>query len=118
MSNCTHHNTAIISYLVMHTDTTRVPTNTQPAEYKRAALLELYRTVEMERVGDGNGTIVGIYIGVCVCVCAIVQCIRGKCNINKHTHARTQTHTRKWGLQLWRQEKFTEKCHLSMATIV
>jgi len=47
--------------------------------------------VEMQR-GEGNGTIVDIYIGVCVCACAIVQCIRGKCNINKHTHARKHTH--------------------------
>jgi len=63
-----HHNTAILSHLVMNTDIAYVPMNSQPAEYRRAALLELYRTVEMERVGYGNGTIVGIYIGVCACV--------------------------------------------------
>ena len=53
------------------------PMNTQPAECRRAALLGLYRTVEMERVGDGSGTIFGIYIGVCVCVCA--------CDCSVHT---------------------------------
>jgi len=54
----------------MHTDTTPVPMNTQSAECRRAALLELYRNVEMKRVGDGSDTIVVIYIGVCVCDCS------------------------------------------------
>ena len=63
-----------------------------------------------------NSWYIYIYRCVCVCLCArmIIQCIHGKCNINKHTH--TCTHT-KWGLELWKQVKFTEKCQLGLAII-